>query len=120
LHAHRYEKPDTFYSFGWSHGREKLQGKPDLAKGSFYANPQYDRPVDDPALIEQFPAFVHPNVWPDDEMPDLAPRFKSLGQLVVDVGGLVGAQCDAYVRQQCTGYPNKKLFEVFFGFVFHN
>ncbi len=33
------------YSFGWSHGKEKLEGKPDTAKGSFYFNPIHDRPV---------------------------------------------------------------------------
>ena len=65
----RYERPDTFFSFGWSHGREKLQGKPDYGKGSFYANPQYDRPVEDEALVAQFAPFIHPNVWPDDHLP---------------------------------------------------
>ena len=50
----RYEKPETFYSFVWSHGREKLQGKPDYAKGSYYANPQYDKPVDDEVLPLSF------------------------------------------------------------------
>ncbi|EJK77045.1 hypothetical protein THAOC_01149 [Thalassiosira oceanica] len=32
--------PESQYQCGWSHGREKLVGdRPDLAKGSFYANP---------------------------------------------------------------------------------
>jgi isopenicillin N synthase-like dioxygenase len=108
----RYERPDTFYSFGWSHGREKLQGKPDYAKGSFYANPQYDRPVDDEALIKQFAPFIHPNVWPTEDLPALEPRFKALGQLVVEVGALVGKQCDAYVKSKCEGYSDFKLFEI--------
>jgi hypothetical protein len=54
--------PETFYSFGWSHGKENTQGKPDLAKGSFYANPQYDEPVKDKNLVKQFAPFIHPNV----------------------------------------------------------
>ncbi|KAL3767329.1 hypothetical protein ACHAWO_007272 [Cyclotella atomus] len=34
---------DAAYQVGWSHGREKLEGdKPDLSKGSFYANPLTD------------------------------------------------------------------------------
>mmetsp|Transcript_29994 Transcript_29994/g.38718 ORF Transcript_29994/g.38718 Transcript_29994/m.38718 type:complete len:384 (+) Transcript_29994:97-1248(+) len=108
----KYELPDTSYSFGWSHGKEKLQGKPDFAKGSYYANPQYDKPVENQELIDQFPAFIHPNVWPDEEMPELAPRFKALGELVVEVGGLVGKQVDEYVSAQCPTYENNKLFEV--------
>ena len=36
------------YRVGWSHGKEKMsEGKFDFAKGSFYANPLHDRPVDD-------------------------------------------------------------------------
>jgi len=108
----RYERPDTFFSFGWSHGREKLQGKPDYAKGSYYANPQYDRPVDDEALIKQFAPFIHPNVWPTEDLPLLEPGFKALGQLVVEVGALVGKQCDAYVKSKCSGYEDFKLFEI--------
>merc|ERR1712080_320815 len=27
---------------GWSRGKEKFRGKPDFAKGSFFANPLYD------------------------------------------------------------------------------
>ena len=34
---------EAAYQVGWSHGREKLEGdKPDLSKGSFYANPLTD------------------------------------------------------------------------------
>lgn len=34
---------EAAYQVGWSHGREKLEGeKPDLSKGSFYANPLVD------------------------------------------------------------------------------
>lgn len=29
----QYEHKESFYSFGWSHGKEKLQGRPDVAKG---------------------------------------------------------------------------------------
>jgi len=28
-----------------SHGKERLEGKPDTAKGSFYFNPVHDKPV---------------------------------------------------------------------------
>lgn len=46
------EDPDSFYSVGWSHGKEVFQGKPDLAKGSFYANPLHNE-VDLSALGEE-------------------------------------------------------------------
>ena len=36
------EKAEWHYSVGWSYGKEKFQGVPDLLKGSFYANPIYD------------------------------------------------------------------------------
>lgn len=51
---------DSCYSFGWSHGKEKLQGRPDVSKGSYYANPQYDRysdlssPRPNPTFRESF------------------------------------------------------------------
>jgi len=31
----QYELPSTHFCLGWSRGREKFQGKPDTAKGSF-------------------------------------------------------------------------------------
>lgn len=34
-----------------------------------------------------------------------------MGQLVVDVGALVGKQCDAYVKSNCDGYEDLKLFD---------
>ena len=108
----RYEVPSASYNCGWSHGREKLQGKPDYAKGSFYANPIYDRPVDDEALIAQYASFIAPNVWPSEELPDFEPAFKEMGRTMVEVGALVARQCDLFVKRQCPGYSNWKLFNV--------
>ena len=47
-------------------------------------------------LIAKFAPFIHPNVWPKDDLQDMEPNFKALGELVVDVGRLVGRQCDLY------------------------
>ncbi|GMF28922.1 unnamed protein product [Phytophthora lilii] len=59
------ELPEAFYSFGWSHGKENLQGKPDYAKGSYYNNPETnDLANGDQQLIDKFPSFYHPNIWP--------------------------------------------------------
>lgn len=105
----KYVHADSYYSFGWSHGKEKLQGKPDVSKGSFYNNPQYDRPVENEEIISNFPSFAHPNIWPTDDLPQLEPAFKSLGQIIVSVGTLVAQQCDKYVKSLCPTYSDKKL-----------
>ena len=94
----------SHYSFGWSHGKEMLSpGQVDTFKGSYYANPQYDRPIDDEALIKEHPAYCHPNIWPSEDLPELQPAFKDLGQLIVKVGHLVGKHTDKYVQKK---YPN--------------
>ncbi|CAM9581527.1 unnamed protein product [Ascophyllum nodosum] len=107
----RYEHPSSSFSFGWSHGKETLEaGRPDLAKGSFYANPCFDAPfAEDPAAVSSQPAFAHPNVWPDDEVPGFSAAFKALGQAVVRVGTLVARQCDRYVARVHRGYEEGKL-----------
>jgi|EP01033_Poteriospumella_lacustris_P013414 isopenicillin N synthase-like dioxygenase len=106
----KYEHPESFYAFGWSHGKEKLQGgKFDVSKGSFYNNPQYDEPVNDAELIRQYPSFVHPNIWPKDDLPEMEAAFKELGQIIVSVGILVAKQCDAYVSSKCPTYPAHML-----------
>jgi hypothetical protein len=92
--------------------QEKLDGKFDLSKGSYYANPQYDRPVHDEEVIAQYPSFVHPNIWPTDDLPELEGAFKRLGQLIVSVGILVAHQCDIYVNRKCPAYPSNHLENV--------
>ena len=109
----KYEDPKSHYSFGWSLGKEKLEGKPDLSKGSYYANPQYDAPVDDPALMAKYPAFLGNNIWPTQEdAPDFEGAFKALGQMIVDVGLLVAKQCDTYVRKECGEYEQGRLSRI--------
>ncbi|KAL2915888.1 hypothetical protein HK105_204589 [Polyrhizophydium stewartii] len=86
------------YLFGWSHGKEIMNGKPDTAKGSYYNNPIRDVPPKsrDPDYIAKFPEYGFPNVWPK-ELPELREAFMELGQLIVDVGKLVAAHCDKYL-----------------------
>ena len=109
----KYTHEQSKYSFGWSHGKEKLQGgKPDTSKGSYYANPQFDRPVDDEAIIEQYPAFVYPNIWPTEELPALEGAFKTLGRLIVEVGKLVAMRCDVFIKSQVPTYQEGRLFSV--------
>lgn len=41
----KYERPEIFYSLGWSNGVEQFQGRYDTAKGSYYVNCCTDEPV---------------------------------------------------------------------------
>jgi isopenicillin N synthase-like dioxygenase len=108
----KYVHEESFYSFGWSHGKEKLQGNFDLSKGSYYANPQYDVPVADEEVIKKFSSFVHPNIWPKEDLPELEFAFKELGRIIVHVGTLVAQQCDAYVNSKCPSYTKDRLKKV--------
>jgi len=97
----RIEDPEGNWNFGWSHGRETLEGGvPDRRKGSFYANPSMDVPTRDANLIAAFPSYCRPNLWPPRGVLDgLEPAFKALGRLSVQVGALVAAECDRYVLE---------------------
>jgi len=100
---------DSFYSFGWSHGKEVLEGKPDVSKGSYYNNPIHNRPIEDEELIKKYPAFAHPNIWPSDDLPELETAFLGMGRLIVDVGTLVAKQCDRYVAKMVPNYAQARL-----------
>jgi hypothetical protein len=54
-----YENERAFYCIGWSRGREKFNGKPDVAKGSFYANPIHDDPANGDEAV-RMPAHPRP------------------------------------------------------------
>ncbi|KAG5564642.1 hypothetical protein RHGRI_000735 [Rhododendron griersonianum] len=91
------EDPNSRYNFGWSHGKEKLEsGKPDILKGSFYANPILDRPTTDMALVQRYPSYCGSNIWPDRALPELEVAFKALGKLILDVGLMVAYHSDKY------------------------
>lgn len=95
------EDPDSRYSFGWSHGKEKLEsGQPDKFKGSFYANPIVDIPTTNEALIKRYLSYCRPNLWPRDTLPELEHAFKDLGRLIFNVGLLLAYHCDKYVSKQ--------------------
>ncbi|KAF2304566.1 hypothetical protein GH714_033615 [Hevea brasiliensis] len=91
------EDPNSRYNFGWSHGKETLEsGKPDLFKGSFYANPVLDVPTTDVYLIQRYPHYCGSNIWPVNSLPELEVAFKALGKLILDVGLMVAYHCDQY------------------------
>ncbi|XP_024961054.1 uncharacterized protein LOC112501608 isoform X1 [Cynara cardunculus var. scolymus] len=109
------EDPQSRYNFGWSHGNEKLEsGKPDLLKGSFYANPILDIPTTEASLIQRYPAYCGSNIWPQSTMPELEVAFKALGKLILDVGLLVAYHCDKYVMKEREMLPNEGIEQIVF------
>jgi len=100
------------YSFGWSHGKEKFNGKTDVLKGSFYANPEVDVPVEDKEIQEKYPFYCTPNIWPKEDLPELETAFKNMGQLIVRVGLMIAKQCDLYVQKKCSTYEPNKLYNI--------
>jgi len=108
----KYEHAASHYNFGWSHGKEVLAGKPDYAKGSYYANPLYDQPFDDADLVARFPSFCAPNIWPKEDLPELEPAFKDLGKLICETGFLLAKHCDALVKAELPTYPENRLYNI--------
>ena len=41
-----------------------------------------------------------PNLWPDQELLELRPAFRALGQLIISTGQLLARHCDAYVASR--------------------
>ncbi|CAH9102009.1 unnamed protein product [Cuscuta epithymum] len=107
------EDPDSRYNFGWSHGKEKLEsGKPDTMKGSFYANPILDVPTTERSLMERYPSYCRPNIWPHTTLPELEIAFKALGKMILDVGLLLAHHCDQYVSHKITANENDGLEKI--------
>ncbi|MBA0867748.1 hypothetical protein Goshw_003589 [Gossypium schwendimanii] len=107
------EDPQSRYNFGWSHGKEQLEsGKPDLLKGSFYANPLIDVPTNDTYLIQRYPSYCGANIWPLAALPELEVAFKALGKLIFDVGLMVAYHCDQYVSRGMKMQKDEGLEEI--------
>lgn len=55
---------ESTYLNGWSHGKEKMNGKLDFAKGSYYNNPVYNSPPSkDPLYKQKYPEYGFDNIW---------------------------------------------------------
>ncbi|EKM60814.1 uncharacterized protein PHACADRAFT_133615 [Phanerochaete carnosa HHB-10118-sp] len=94
----RYADPKSRYSFGWSHGKEIMNGKPDVLKGSYYANPVMDEPDISKELRDAYPEYYGKNIWPKDveAVQNFETSFKSLGRLVFDIGCDLAAACQPF------------------------
>ncbi|KAI8054291.1 hypothetical protein BDF22DRAFT_678271 [Syncephalis plumigaleata] len=100
--------PAAQFSFGWSHGKEVMNGKPDTEKGSFYANPLNDKPgeqITDEKIRQEYVSYYHGNVWPTaQECPAFEQDFKALGTIIAATGYLLGRHCDAYAQSYVPNY----------------
>lgn len=93
----QHEDPSSSYNVGWSHGKEALaDGKLDVCKGSYYANPMQDNYNVNEELAATYKSYYRPNIWPDQHLPDLQPAFKSLGQLIVHAGVQLTQHCNRW------------------------
>jgi len=100
---------DSFYNAGWSHGKEKLGDKPDLAKGSFYFNPITDTPGTEQDR-RAYPASYPPNLWPT-ALPDFEPAAKHIGTLMKDVVVALARHIDAFAAGKVPNYPPNTLYD---------
>ncbi|KAN0125045.1 hypothetical protein V8E52_001597 [Russula decolorans] len=100
----KYADAKSRYSFGWSHGKEIMNGKPDTLKGSYYANPVVDEPSVHPNLREAYPEYYGNNIWPKDEkgIEGFESAFKHLGSFVFDVGVKLAAACQQFASPHLT------------------
>jgi isopenicillin N synthase-like dioxygenase len=109
------EDKDSLYSFGWSHGKEIMNGKPDTAKGSFYNNPVFNTP---PGITSEkqtlYPCYYNSNIWPKS-MPELESEFMNvyiinkLAKLVIEVGQKVAFHCDKFLLETFPELPENFL-----------
>lgn len=104
------EIPESFYSVGWSHGKEQFNGKYDFAKGSFYSNPIYDQPKSDPeAVAKGVVGYAYPNVWPKEDIPQLEQAVKDMGSIIKGTAGLVAKHLDKFVTKRCPAFEAGKF-----------
>lgn len=98
-------RPETAYSFGWSHGKEVMNGRADTAKGSYYANPLLDKPVVSDAQRAAHPEYYAGNVWPSDigGLEEFESAFKALGAFVASVGVALARACEEFGRYRFGG-----------------
>merc|ERR1712054_499393 len=86
------------------------KGKPDRAKGSFFANPFHDDPTGgDKDVIDKCNQAL-PNVWPE-ELPELEAAFKNLSKLVFEVAKPIVRQVDRLVTNGQNASDSSCLFD---------
>ncbi|KAH8083504.1 Clavaminate synthase-like protein [Filobasidium floriforme] len=101
----KYARKEQQYMFGWSHGKEVMNGRPDLLKGSYYANPLVDRPDVTEEQRAEHHVYYGENVWPEkteEGLEGFEVAFKELGRFIFEVGKLVAKACEGFVSSQAS------------------
>lgn len=95
----KHSDPTTKYSFGWSHGKEIMNGKPDTLKGSYYANPIGESNEASGEEKKEFPEYYGKNIWPAENEPGVEGfegAFKDLSRFIFEVGCKLAAACQPF------------------------
>ncbi|KIY67413.1 Clavaminate synthase-like protein [Cylindrobasidium torrendii FP15055 ss-10] len=104
----------SFRSFGWSHGKEIMNGKPDTMKGSYYANPIIDTPAVDRELRSEWKEYYRANIWPKPDeqgVEGFEQAFKDLGHFIFNVGCALATACQPFALGKFTD-ANMSLSEM--------
>jgi len=97
----KYADPTTRFSFGWSHGKEIMNGKLDILKGSYYANIAVDRNAVTISASEKaaYPEYYGSNIWPSESehgIEGFESAFNNLGSFIFEVGYKVAIACQPF------------------------
>ncbi|KDR85270.1 hypothetical protein GALMADRAFT_234031 [Galerina marginata CBS 339.88] len=95
-----YSDPSSKYSFGWSHGKEIMNGLPDTLKGSYYANPIVETVQVPQDEKKRFPEYYGKNIWPKNDehgVENFEEAFKDLSRLIFEVGCGLAVACQPFV-----------------------
>ncbi|KAH9486673.1 hypothetical protein JR316_0000738 [Psilocybe cubensis] len=98
-----YSDPSSKYSFGWSHGKEIMNGLPDTLKGSFYANPIVEDATVAPEERALFPEYYGKNIWPKPDekgVENFETAFKDLSKLIFNVGCQLAVACQPFASSK--------------------
>jgi len=88
----RYADPSSRFQFGWSLGKEIMNGRADLQKGSYFANPYSDDPH---------------NIWPSrSDCEGFRDAFMSLSVFMRDVGLLLAQALDPLLASEIDSNNN--------------
>ncbi|KAG8774955.1 hypothetical protein FRC15_000893 [Serendipita sp. 397] len=101
----KYADEKSHYSFGWSLGKEIMNGKPDTLKGSYYANPTVDSPSVSEDQKVQHPEYYGQNIWPktnEKGLEEFEQAFKDLGRFVFKIGTEVAIACQPFASSYLT------------------
>ncbi|ODV98068.1 hypothetical protein PACTADRAFT_36921 [Pachysolen tannophilus NRRL Y-2460] len=113
----RMENEEATWLIGWSLGKEKLNGKPDLFKGSYYINCSFykdfnkEGPISEEIVgFDKYKAYTCANLWPSQElMPNFVMDCKRLINLIISVSIEVAKNCDRYCLQNIENYKPRYL-----------